>query len=192
MLVEYHSRLPGLSLRHILRHVKLSFEQQAKLCGVSRRQLAYWIRTGVVPAPGEDAFLTIERATLISIRLQRGDSLRQAVEMVNGLYERHRETLAELEGMSDEERGRQLAQQLEELQSEVNRIRQRVSEPSTPALDPLALMGLLKNLSLNELLSALPSNPTPELIIRLRQSIGHLRAAQRDQRLGNSHESGFP
>lgn len=188
MAIEYRSRQPNLTLKYILGNVALSFEQLTRLCGVSRRQLSYWIENGIVPSPDQNPLSTIERATMIRVRLQLGDTLRQAAQKLDEYHRQYSDGLRELEAMADEDRGQQLARQLEELQAQVNRLRQVLSESPAPPLDLRSLVATFRNLSLNELLTTLPhGRPTPELIIRLRQSAAQLRLAQMGAGLEGSH-----
>lgn len=192
-MLEYRTRLPSLSLRQILRSTEISFEELAKLCGVSRRQLSYWIKNGFVPAPDGDPLTTIEWAALIKHRLELGDTLRQAAQRVADYHEKYSANMRRLQEMSDEERGQQLVRELEEMHAQVNKLLQALAEPSTPLLDLHRIMKVLRNLAPNELVDSLPSShPTPDIIIRLQQTTAHLAILLHDRAAGNNRGSHGP
>lgn len=71
---------PDLSFRltDVTRLVGLTTEQVARLCGVSRRQLSYWVQRGLIK--GDDGYShdTVEKVLLVKRGLDAGSSLRVA------------------------------------------------------------------------------------------------------------------
>jgi len=73
----------GLSLAEIAAKVRLTTEQVARLCGVSRRQLSYWVQRGIVLAGDGFPVDAVEKVLLIKRELDRGRSLKQATQSVD-------------------------------------------------------------------------------------------------------------
>jgi DNA-binding transcriptional MerR regulator len=72
----------GLNLASIAGKVTFSTEQVARMCGVSRRQLAYWTQKGIIPSSDGYSLVTIEKALLLRHELDRGRTLKGAVQMI--------------------------------------------------------------------------------------------------------------
>jgi DNA-binding transcriptional MerR regulator len=72
----------GLSLANIAAKVTFSTEQVARMCGVSRRQLAYWTQKGMIPCGDGYSLATIEKALLLRRELDRGRTLKGAVQVI--------------------------------------------------------------------------------------------------------------
>lgn len=89
----------GLSLAEIAAKVRLTTEQVARLCGVSRRQLSYWVQRGIVLAGDGFPVDAVEKVLLIKRELDRGRSLKQATQSVDdhlAQREARRRALAEM------------------------------------------------------------------------------------------------
>jgi len=89
----------GLSLAEIAAKVRLTTEQVARLCGVSRRQLSYWVQRGIVLAGDGYPVDAVEKVLLIKRELDRGRSLKQATQSVDdhlAQREARRRALAEM------------------------------------------------------------------------------------------------
>ncbi|MHB1417704.1 MAG: MerR family transcriptional regulator, partial [Chloroflexota bacterium] len=72
----------GLGLADIAAKVDFSTEQVARMCGVSRRQLAYWAHKGIIPSEEGYPLAAVEKVLLIRKELDKGSTLRQAVQRV--------------------------------------------------------------------------------------------------------------
>ncbi|MHB1133807.1 MAG: MerR family transcriptional regulator [Chloroflexota bacterium] len=72
---------PDLSLAGVAARMEFSTEQVARMCGVSRRQLAYWAQKEIIPSSGY-SLETIEKALLLRRELERGRTLKGAVQIV--------------------------------------------------------------------------------------------------------------
>ncbi len=72
----------SLDLASIAGKVTFSTEQVARMCGVSRRQLAYWASKGIIPGNEGYSLATIEKTLLLRRELERGKTLKGAVQAV--------------------------------------------------------------------------------------------------------------
>ena len=113
----------GLTLREIMAKVDLSAEQVARLCGISRRQLSYWTKKGILKADDGYTLSTLEKALLIKQELDKRASLRRAVQEVEAYLEKRAAAVSQLEAMSEDELRSVVCQRLDKLQSCVQSLR---------------------------------------------------------------------
>lgn len=171
----------GLGLAEIAAKVDFSTEQVARMCAVSRRQLAYWGRKGIIPVADGYSLAAVEKVTLIRRELDRGQTLKRAVQRASKrLDERERFELA-VDGMSLEEIGTLCAANLERMESLLLTLREVSSRASGE--QQTALREAIASLRLEEVLGAGSSSLAPrEILVALRRAVEHLELLLEDVR----------
>jgi DNA-binding transcriptional MerR regulator len=156
----------SLTLTSIASKVTFSTEQVARMCGVSRRQLAYWASKGIIPGNEGYSLGTIEKTLLLRRELERGKTLKGAVQAVERrLNERDRigAMVADLSSQSGEDLCRAQLQKTEAL---LQQLRQRLS--LVPEKDQQAILRQVAGLRLEWLLHhGAISVPQNELLFNL-------------------------
>ena len=129
----------GLSLADIAGRIRLNTEQVARLCGISRRQLSYWVHRRIIPVEDSYPVDAIEKILLIKQELDRGRSLKQAVKAVEGFLAGRRARDVALRGASHAELGAIFARHLGELARQVEELSRAVAAANdSPVLRALA------------------------------------------------------
>jgi DNA-binding transcriptional MerR regulator len=148
-----------LSLSEIAAKVDFSTEQVAKMCGVSRRQLAYWGQKGIIPADGYYSLATVEKVVLIRKALNRGSTLRQAVAQVETRLGRRAEAAAELAGLNSSDVDALCASRLERVEQLLKGLNERMDR--APAQARQQAMAKVKSLHIEEMFGANTNPMTP-------------------------------
>ena len=169
----------GLGLAEIAAKVDFSTEQVARMCAVSRRQLAYWAQKGIIPAQDGYSLATVEKVMLIRRELDRGSTLRRAVERVGDRLAERARFEANAKELSADQVDSVCASQLERLESLLGTIREAL-----PLLDHARqskLASELAAMSLEEVLNAgISALPPSELLICLNKAVEHLELVVED------------
>jgi DNA-binding transcriptional MerR regulator len=156
----------GLRLAEIASKVRFTTEQVARLCGISRRQLSYWVQRGFIPGDGAYTLPAVEKLLLIKGELDQGKSLRQAVQQVEShLADRKRRDEA-LAAMSDDDLGALFDERLASLENGLARLLEVVAaEPDEDSIH--RLHSGLGRVSLSDWLERRTSEPVVDQLRRL-------------------------
>lgn len=164
-----------LSLAEIAARVDFSTEQVARMCGVSRRQLAYWAQKGIIPADGKYDLGTVEKVSLIRQALDRGRTLRQAVRYVETRLNRRAEAEAAVLDLSPEGVSALCADRLRELEATLQSLQTAIE-----GLDDATRNRTLAKVAALRMEDALQSRcgplPPKELALCLSWMLEHLEA----------------
>ena len=176
MEIEKSQRTDGLSLAEIAAKVRLTTEQVARLCGVSRRQLSYWVQRGIVLAGDGYPAEAVEKVLLIKQELDRGRSLKQATQSVDDYLtqrEARRRALAE---MPPEALAETFAEHLDRLGILAEELRQAAVIQSS-VLPLLRLSRHLDQLRLEEWLARSEATvPLSAQVCRLEEALARMSA----------------
>ena len=164
-----------LTLAQISGKVDFSTEQVAKMCGVSRRQLAYWTQKGIIPGDGGYSLATVEKVSLIRQALDRGRTLRQAVRQVESRLTRRSEDQQALEGVGVESASALCAERLKQLEDLLQQV--HVGVQALEAEARCAAYERIAALRIDEIVGA-TSDPLPpkDLALCLSWIIEHVEA----------------
>lgn len=121
----------GPSLQEVMGKVKFSVEQMSRICGVSRRQLSYWTKKGILTGDGGYSLSTLAKVMLIKKELDKRTSLRRAVQKVDEHLGRRAAEARELEVMSDSELRALVVDRLSQVQGRLRQIRLGVHQAGT-------------------------------------------------------------
>ena len=162
-----------LSLANVAAKVSFSTEQVARMCGVSRRQLAYWAQKGIISSANGYSLDTIEKALLLRRELDRGRTLKGAVQVV----ERRLSERARIENMVAElpvDSADDLCQaQLRKTGDLLGQLRERVG--LIPEDERHAIISQVAGMQLERLLHhGATSVPQNELLLSLYRANEHL------------------
>ena len=117
-----------LGLAEIASKVHFSTEQVARMCAVSRRQLAYWAQKGIIPTRDGYALDTVEKVVLIRREIDNGRSLKRAVEKVEERLARRAAAASAVEGMSTQDLAVLCDKRMEGLESLLQMLRARLPQ----------------------------------------------------------------
>lgn len=114
----------GLTLEFIGSRMKFSTEQVARLCGVTRRQLTYWVQRGFVPV--EDGFTVpaVEKVLLIKRSLDEGATLRTAVREATRVLDERAQRRAQVMAMGPQQLREAVNERLDQLENALRRLRE--------------------------------------------------------------------
>ncbi len=157
-----------LRLNDIAMAVNLSTEQIAKLCGVSRRQLSYWIQRGIIGSEQSGALATIEKVLLVKKELDAGRNLRQAVRRVEHQIAERENLIVDLSITPQSDITEALATRLEAIERLLLRQRELVEHGNQVTIE--RLIAELDRLQLERLLERAADEERRELVTYLGQA----------------------
>lgn len=171
----------GLGLADIASKVNFSTEQVARMCAVSRRQLAYWSQKGIIGADEGYSLATVERVILIRREIARGLTLRRAVERASRRLDERVRFERTVAGMPAAEADTLCAATLERVESLLLTLREAAT--GLPLDEQGDLSDAVAALGLQEVLRGDGASLTPrEIVICLSRAVGHLELMVDDVR----------
>lgn len=170
-----------LGLADIAAKVAFSTEQVARMCAVSRRQLAYWAQKGIIPTDEGYSLGTVEKVMLVHRELTRGHTLRRAVLRAEKRLQDRATFEATVANLPLEQIGILSVAHLERVESLLLALREVSSRLDVEAQSRLAER--LAGLRLHEVLSEQTCSLSPcEVLACLNRAIEHLELALDDLR----------
>ncbi|MHB1006092.1 MAG: MerR family transcriptional regulator [Chloroflexota bacterium] len=170
-----------LGLADIAAKVAFSTEQVARMCAVSRRQLAYWAQKGIIPAEEGYSLATVEKVMLVHRELSKGHTLRRAVQRAEKRLQDRATFEATVVDLPLEQVGVLSAAHLERVESLLLALREVSSRLGSES--PGRLTERLAGLRLHEVLGEQTSSLSPcEVLACLNRVIEHLELALDDLR----------
>jgi DNA-binding transcriptional MerR regulator len=142
----------GLTLEFVGSRLTFSTEQVARLCGVTRRQLTYWVQRGFVPQEDGFTVAAVEKVLLIKRALDEGATLRTAVREADRLLNERTQRRAQVMAMSAQQLRAAVDERLDQLEEALRRFRGTLPvQASASSLQKI--WERLDGLNLEELLS---------------------------------------
>ncbi|MBI2863906.1 MAG: hypothetical protein HYX94_05025 [Chloroflexi bacterium] len=175
-----NGKLDRFNLNQISDRVKFSIEQTARICSVTRRQLSYWTKKGIIAGDKGYNLSAVEKVLLIKKHLDAGNTLRQSVARSETLLRDREEQRAGLEALSGDRVKEALSQRLDVLEQDLTKIR-RVLPVHTAVARLNRVWSGLADLNLDDLFSqSAQSQPIHETIQRLDDAIGKIEDIVKD------------
>jgi DNA-binding transcriptional MerR regulator len=170
-----------LGLTEIAAKVDFSTEQVARMCAVSRRQLAYWAQKGIIPSEEGYSLATVEKVTLIRRELAKGHTLKRAVQRAEKRLEERRRFEGSLQNLALDDFGVLCAAHLERVESLLLTVRDLTGRLT--AEEQLAVRETIASLRLQEVLGAESASLSPsEILVCLHRAVEHLELVLEDLR----------
>lgn len=160
-------------LDQISDRVKFSIEQTARVCSVTRRQLSYWTKKGIISGEKGYNLAAVEKVLLIKKHLDSGSTLRQSVSRTEAILRDREEKKANLEALSGEKVREALTQRLDVIEQDIAKIR-RVLPLHTATARLNRIWIDLSSLNLEDVLNRPGQAPVHETLLRLDDAIGQI------------------
>ncbi len=169
-----NGKVERFSLDQISDRVKFSIEQTARICSVTRRQLSYWTKKGIISGEKGYNLAAVEKVMLNKRHLEAGNTLRQAVARTEGMLREREDQRSSLEALTGERVREALAQRLELIEQDILKMK-RVLPLHTSVARLNRLYGQLSDLNVERLLSqGAQSQPIHDTLMRLDDVIGRV------------------
>lgn len=140
-----------LRLADIAAAISLTTEQVAKMCGVSRRQIWYWVQRGIVPDQESHGLAAFEKILLVKRERAAGGNLRQVFRRVERQIAEREALVAEISGSPEPQSIEMLTARLDALERLLTRLQESAQHAGRTELSRLLFE--LDALDLNETLS---------------------------------------
>ncbi|MDO8672125.1 MAG: MerR family transcriptional regulator [Dehalococcoidia bacterium] len=173
-------KLDRFSLNQISDRVKFNIEQTARICSVTRRQLSYWTKKGIISGEKGYNLASVEKALLIKKHLEAGNTLRQSVAHTELLLMERQDQRSNLESLSGDRVKEALTQRLDMLEQEIAKIRRALPLHTTVARLN-RVWNVLAELNLESIFNhPAQAQPIHETLTRLDEAIDKVEALVKD------------